>query len=853
MCQKSPHFLRNDSSLLEGFAMRVRRQIFSSLFACFLLCAVVLLLSSVAPVMAQSTSTGTVVGNVTDPSGAVVSGATVTLTNTSTKTARTQPTNQAGRYIFVDVDPGTYDLTISKQGFSTSKTQATVNVGNATTVNMALQVGGSNVVVEVTAAGTELQTMNATVGNTVSSLELDSLPSLGRDTSTFITLQPGVSPDGSVAGAVVDQSYFSLDGGNNTNDMDGSMSVYTASYAGDPTGGISNQSNGVAAGATGVMPTPQDSVEEFKVNTAGQTADFNSSAGAEVKVVTKRGTNAIHGTAYEYYRDNNWSGNTWDNSFNKVGLPTFHYSRFGFAAGGPIIPKDILGGRTYLFGNFEGFRYPNSQTINRNVPSPALIAGNLTDPTTGAVTSLLSIDPNHIGINPVVQQMWQKYEPHSNANCVLSLCDGVNILGYSANVSLPQKSNFAVGRLDHDFSDKWHFMTSYRYYNLSHATTDQVDIGGFFPGDKLGTPSSQSSDPQQAWYLVAGLTTNITTNTTNDIHYSFLRNWWSWSRAGDTPQLPGLGGALEVMAGESSTQGLAPFNVNTQNTRTRFWDGHDQMIRDDLSMLKGNHLFQVGGTYQHNFNWHQRSDNGGGINFQPVYQMGLGGAGSGLSSDLSFCATSNIANCGALTAAALGIVSISQIAYTRSGANLALNPPLTPASDQVTIPYYNVYFSDTWHMKPSFTLTYGLGWALEMPPVEAQGKQVELVDQNDAPISAEDFLAARKRAALLGNVFNPQVGFALVGNTGGGLKYPYNPFYGEFSPRIAAAWNPHFDSSSMMGKVFGSQETVIRGGYGRVYGRLNGVDLVLVPLLGTGLIQPVQCLNNLAAGSAGTC
>ena len=178
--------------------MRVRRQFFSSLFACFLLCSVVLWLSSTAPVMAQSTNTGTVVGNVTDPSGAVVSGANVTLSNTSTKTARTQPTNQAGRYIFVDVDPGTYDLTISKQGFSTSKTQATVNVGNATTVNMALQVGGSNVVVEVTAAGTELQTMNATVGNTVTSLELDSLPSLGRDTSTFITLQPGVSPDGSV-------------------------------------------------------------------------------------------------------------------------------------------------------------------------------------------------------------------------------------------------------------------------------------------------------------------------------------------------------------------------------------------------------------------------------------------------------------------------------------------------------------------------------------------------------------------------------------------------------------------------------------------------------------------------------
>jgi hypothetical protein len=276
------------------------------------------------------------------------------------------------------------------------------------------------------------------------------------------------------------------------------------------------------------------------------------------------------------------------------------------------------------------------------------------------------------------------------------------------------------------------------------------------------------------------------------------------------------------------------------------------MIRDDLSMLKGNHLFQFGGTYQHNFNWHERTDNGGGINYQPVYELGNGTTGSGLSSDIPLCATASINNCGSLSAATLGIVSLAQTAYTRSGATLTLNPPLTPASDQSTIPYYNTYFSDTWHMKPTFTLTYGLGWTLEMPPVEASGKQVELVDQSDQPIGAQSYLASRERAALLGQVYNPEVGFALVGNTANGLKYPYNPFYGEFSPRIAAAWAPRFDAGSLAGKVFGQQNTVIRGGYGRIFGRLNGVDLVLVPLLGTGLIQPVQCTGNLAA-AGGTC
>ncbi len=140
--------------------------------------------------------------------------------------------------------------------------------------------------------------MNATVGNTINSVAIDTLPSLGRDVSTFVELQPGVPSGGQRRGAVYDQNYFSLDGGNNTNDMDGNMNIYTATYAGDPTGGVATQNNLAEwAVPTGVMPTPQDSVEEFKVNTAGQTADFNSSAGAEVKVVTKRGTNAWHGTA----------------------------------------------------------------------------------------------------------------------------------------------------------------------------------------------------------------------------------------------------------------------------------------------------------------------------------------------------------------------------------------------------------------------------------------------------------------------------------------------------------------------------------------------------------------------------
>ena len=833
---------------------------------CALLCLFALAPSAL---FSQSSSTGTIAGTVTDPSGAAVLGAAITLTDRATSAVRTASTNENGRYLFVDVQAGTYDLTVNKDGFRIAKlTNQVVNVNSALTLNVSLEVGSVSESVEVTASNAELQTLNATVGNTVSGVALDSLPSVSRDATTFFTLQPGVAPDGSVAGVAMDQNSFQLDGGQNTNDMDGSMNIYTQSFAGDVTGGlIQRQVTGnPGGGPTGVMPTPIDSIEEFKVSTTNQTADFNSSAGSQVSMVTKRGTNNWHGTLYEYYLDNNWSANNFENNAAGVPVPSFHYSRFGGAVGGPIIPKQILGGKTYFFANYEGFRWPNSTPVTRAVPTASMRMGllyfgghyynlNPTPVTFNGVTYPgTTLDPRGIGLNADIAKMWSSMPLPNSTGCGgITLCDnspaGGNIGAFSANLSTPQSSNFGVVRVDHDFSDKWHFMTSYRYYHLDLTTPSQYTIAN-------GTPEALSQRPQVPWFYVAALTTNISTNTTNDFHYSFLRNFWQWGAFGDIPQLTGLGGALEPLGEQGSGAGFAltPYNVNTQDTRTRFWDGKDNMIRDDLSILHGNHLFQLGGTYERNWDFHQRSDNGGGINFQPVYQLGtLSGSGINLTGIVpGSIASSDQVTFGNDYTAALGMISIAQQAYTRSGSQLTLNPPLTPAEDISTIPFYNVYFSDSWHLKPSITFTYGLGWTLEMPPVEQQGRQVELVDQAGQQLDVAAYLKQRQDAALQGQVYNPELGFTLVGNTGAGQKYPYNPFYGAFSPRLALAWNPSF-TDGLLGNIFGQGKTVIRGGYSRIFGRLNGVDLVLVPLLGTGLIQPVQCIDPTSTGTcAGT-
>ena len=208
----------------------------------------VLCLCSASPVWAQFTAAGTIVGTVTDPSNAVVGAAQITLTDAATGNKRTATSNEAGHYTFTDVTPGHYKVLVTKEGFATAETTLTVTVGVTSSMNFVLQVGATNTVVEVQSTANELQTTNATIGNEISGVALDSLPSLNRDVSTFVELQPGVSPDGSVAGTMVDQSSFQLDGGNNTNDMDGSMSVYTTYFCGGSHWRCSNGSLFAAAG-----------------------------------------------------------------------------------------------------------------------------------------------------------------------------------------------------------------------------------------------------------------------------------------------------------------------------------------------------------------------------------------------------------------------------------------------------------------------------------------------------------------------------------------------------------------------------------------------------------------------------
>ena len=307
--------------------------------------------------------------------------------------------------------------------------------------------------------------------------------------------------------------------------------------------------------------------------------------------------------------------------------------------------------------------------------------------------------------------------------------------------------------------------------------------------------------------------------------------------------------------------------MDTQDVRERYWDGQDHTVRDDMSLIHGNHLFQFGGMYQHIWDAHERDDNGVSTFTNLTYVSG-GSSFSAMNLPASSnwapqaCSANVAINClqgssqlstwTQLYEEALGIITFPQVIASRSGPNLALNGNASttvfpPVLSHSIIPTYNVYFSDSWHMKPSFTFSYGLAWTLEMPPYETTGLDTTLVDSSGQQLTTATFLRNREQAALNGQVYLPQIGYELVGNTGN--KYAYNPYYGGFSPHFAGAWRPSFNSG-ILGRLVGGGHTVIRGGWSRIYGRLNGVDLVLVPLLGAGSLQPITCPG---ARMDGTC
>jgi hypothetical protein len=800
-------------------------------------------------------TTGTVTGTVTDPQGAAVADAQISLTDASTNLPLTTNTTEAGRYVFANVPPGSYNLMVSKSGFRVAKiARQTIAVGSTLTLNVTLELGSMAETVEVqVASGAELQTENASLGSTVENEMLIAMPNLNRDASSLLTFQPATAPavgggdvyGGQVAGSLSDQNTYMLDGGNISSDLEGDNNYVN---------------NGV--GGRGAIPTPLESIEEFKVATNNQTADFFSSAGGQVMMVSKKGSPNFHGSAYEYYQGQLLDANSWTN--NRLGEPKvkYHDNRFGGGFGGPLLPGRHLGGNTYFYAFYEGRRFPGVASFQEwTVPSALMRQGILqykdsagavhqvnlaTDAVCGAAGNL-PCDPRGIGISPTVSQLWSLVPMPNDPT---GAGDTLNTQGFRAPLSLPVKEDYGMFRLDHDFGDKWRFFASYRISKVVAPSTNQIDIGGILPGDKLGVPAAASSNPSNPRYGVLGLTGTLTPHLVNEFHVSYLLNDWAWDRAGVVSALSGVPAGLEFA--DSHFGCMCPLNMDTQDARNRIWDGHDWNYSDTLSWVKGKHYFQFGGSVVHWWDYHVRDDQVVAGLPDLVYQLtkatGLKTSADNRPMDLPSTKNSIWDTQYAQT---LGMLGTAAQLFVRGGTDFHLTGAKT-FSDTVLINSYSLYYNDSWKIRPSLTLNYGLEWGTQMPPYEVNGVQDVAVDASGNPLNTQAYLQNTVNMALQGQVYNPVIGFEPIRAVGGHPKYPFNPWYGGFSPRVAVAWNPNF-KSGFLNRAFGSGKTVFRAGYTRLYDRNNGVDLVLVPLLGYGFGQTIRCNGAGTIGGVANC
>jgi hypothetical protein len=354
--------------------------------------APMLLLSSSA---FGQTSTTSLQGTVTDPSTAAVSNATVQLENPDSKVLRTAGTDSQGEYRFQFLPPGTYILTVNAAGFGRYERKGLqLLVSTPATVNVQLQLGQSLQTVTVSEETPALNTVDASLGDTFNETQVKQIPIEGRNVPDLLSLQAGVAytgsrPDlnkesvkdndtrnGAVNGARSDQSNVTLDG------VD-----------------VNDQGSGYAF--TSVLPVTLDSVQEFRVTTANYNADQGQGSGAQVTLITKSGSNNLHGSVYEYMRNTITSANDYFLKTAQLssGAPNkpdkLIRNIFGFSAGGPI-KKD----RLYLFANYEGTRQREQETVERIIPTPSLCKGNIsyydtpTHITTLTPSDIAFLDPN---------------------------------------------------------------------------------------------------------------------------------------------------------------------------------------------------------------------------------------------------------------------------------------------------------------------------------------------------------------------------------------------------------------------------------------------------------------------------
>jgi Carboxypeptidase regulatory-like domain/TonB dependent receptor len=760
------------------------------------LCVFLWIFAALEPKAFGQAEQGTITGSVKDASGAMVRGAKINATNVATNVVSTTVSDASGYYTIPYLSPGTYNVSVEANGFSTttfSGVHITVNL--STTINFSLKVGVVSQQVTVQANPIQLETENSELGGSVSRQQIIQLPQLGRNPYNLLALQPGVLPVYNNAGIQAE-----INGGMaNTSNilLDGATQVNTST--GDP-----------------AFTPPLESVGELKLITNNYSAEYGMSGGGVLTLASESGTNQFHGSAYEYVRNTDFNANGWYRNHVGQRRSPYHGNNFGFSVGGPVLIPKLYNGRnkTFFFTNIEWNPTATPDAITASVPTAAMRTGNFSglvdqsghpitiyDP---AATTLVpgttntwtrSPFPNNIIpasriSNPVVQQVLHYY-PLPNATGTQGIYNN-----FQATETRHTSQDTFLARVDQAFgSSHKAFVSVGRHASL--ASTPPINIA--FP--QSGTNGDPGGATSTAWTGTVSDTWTIHPNLLIEFRGNFLHSFFGTIVNSQGFDIASLGLPASFVA-QTEAKAFPQFSITDQtglgiqnSSVDSDTEGSDQG-QAHLTWVKRSHTVKAGFEYRFViFNEYRPLNGAGYFTFSRNYTQGPNPASASTNAGWGFA---------------------SFLLGAPDGGYVTHDAAAT-ASQKDT----DVYVNDDYKLTSNLTLNLGLRW--------------------DALTGFTD------RHNHL-TWFNPTApdpvtnlpGVVEFAGVGGNPRAENNTVWTNFAPRLGFAWQL-------------GQKTAIRSGYGLFYvtnsdGNVAGTGFQVQTNVFTG--APVAAPNTPPAGAS---
>jgi hypothetical protein len=758
----------------------------------------------------QGGTTATISGIAVDTSGAVLPGAGVTVKMPSTGFTQSSVTNAEGAFSFPGLNIGTYSVTVTLAGFKTFVSNNVVlTSGAGASVRAALELGGVEEQVIVSSASEIIQTQSSTIASTINTNQIVKLPLTTRSAMDFVTFLPGVQTAGGnrqsmINGLPQGMINITLDG---VNIQDNTLRTTDGFFA--------------------IVSPRLDAIEEVTVTTAAQGSESAQGA-AQIKFVTRSGTNTFTGSLYEYYRNDKLNANTWFNNRDGVTKADLLQHQSGGRAGGPIVIPGLLDGRNraFFFFNYEELRQPSDVTRNRNLLNADAAAGIYRYTTAGGgvqTVNLLQLAAANGQVSTVDPTTGKLLADILSATAGGSLAPvNANLQRFSYNVPVQSMRRFPTVRADYNVTDNHRFSSAWNYNWFTDSPDTLNNFDAQFPG--FPVEAGQSS---VRWSWSNSLRSTLSQNIVNEARVGYTSSPVTFFKELNTGMFNGAvanqGGFQMTLSPNANNGGLDGTALTNASPSPAPQDRNATalLIENTLTWLRGSHNLSMGGSWTQYELVARNSALVPTITFgvvtgdpaQGLFTGAIGAAAFPGASAANLAAAQNIY--ALLTGRVSGINGDARLdeatnQYTYMGTG----------TQRAQMREGGLFVQDSWRWKPNFTVNLGLRYELQYPfyPLNSSYSTATLAD-----LCGVSGVGSGSSLDTNCNLFQPG---ALTGkrpqfvNFAKGT-YAYEVDYNNIAPNVGFAWTLN-DKAGVLGALLGT-EAVVRGGFTRAYNR-NGMN-----------------------------